>query len=51
MYLSQIAVSKQIAELEGIVGVLHFNSIRKRLVFNPSGTCYEAAIKLLLAEH
>lgn len=50
LHLSQSAVSKQIAELEDMTGVLLFERIRKRLVLSPAGTRYEAAIKPLLAQ-
>ena len=50
LHLSQSAVSKQIAELEDITGVLLFERIRKRLVLSPAGMRYEAAIKPLLAQ-
>ena len=50
LHLSQSAVSKQIAELEDMTGVLLFERIRKRLVLSTAGTRYEAAIKPLLAQ-
>ena len=50
LHLSQSAVSKQIAELEDMTGVLLFERIRKRLVLKPAGTRYEAAVKPLLAQ-
>ena len=50
LHLSQSAVSKQIAELEDMTGVLLFERIRKRLVLSPAGTRYETAIKSLLAQ-
>ena len=50
LHLSQSAVSKQIAELEDMTGVLLFERIRKRLVLSPAGARYEAAIKPLLAQ-
>lgn len=50
LHLSQSAVSKQIAELEQITGVLLFERIKKRLVLSPAGTRYEAAIRPLLAQ-
>ena len=50
LYLSQSAVSKQIAELEKITGVLLFERVRKRLVLSPAGTRYDAAIRPLLAQ-
>ena len=49
LHLSQSAVSKQIAELEQITGVLLFERVRKRLVLSPAGTRYDAAIRPLLA--
>ena len=48
--MSQSAVNKQIAELEGITGVLLFERIRKRLVLSPAGTRYAAGIKPFLAQ-
>ncbi len=48
--MSQSAVSKQIAELEDMTGVLLFERIRKRLILSPAGMRYEAAIKPLLAQ-
>ena len=50
LHLTQSAVSKQLAELEGMTGVLLFERIRKRLVLSPAGTRYEAAIKPLLSQ-
>ena len=50
LHLSQSAVSKQIADLENMTGVLLFERIRKRLVLSPAGTRYAAAIKPLLAQ-
>ena len=50
LHLSQSAVSKQIAELESMTGVLLFERIRKRLVLSQAGMRYEAAIKPLLAQ-
>ena len=50
LHLSQSAVSKQIAELEQITGVLLFERVRKRLVLSPAGTRYDAAIRPLLAQ-
>ena len=50
LHLSQSAVSKQIAELEGMTGVLLFERVRKRLVLSAAGTRYEAAIKPLLGQ-
>jgi len=48
LHLSQSAVSKQIAELESMTGVLLFERIRKRLVLSPAGSRYDAAIRPLL---
>lgn len=50
LHLTQSAVSKQIAELEDMTGVLLFERIRKRLVLKPAGMRYESAIKPLLAQ-
>ena len=50
LHLTQSAVSKQIAELEDMTGVLLFERIRKRLVLSPPGVRYEAAIKPLFAQ-
>ena len=50
LHLSQSAVSKQIAELEDMTGVLLFERVRKRLVLSAAGTRYEAAVKPLLAQ-
>lgn len=50
LHLSQSAVSKQIAELENMTGVLLFERIRKRLVLSPAGMRYEAAVKPLLVQ-
>ena len=50
LYLSQSAVSKQIAELEQMTGALQFERVRKRLVLSPAGTRYDAAIRPLLAQ-
>lgn len=50
LHLSQSAVSKQVAELEDMTGVLLFERIRKRLVLSPAGVRYEAAVKPLLAQ-
>jgi len=50
LHLSQSAVSKQIAELESMTGVLLFERIRKRLVLSPAGSRYDAAIRPLLTQ-
>ncbi len=50
LHLGQSAVSKQIAELESMTGVLLFERVRKRLVLSPAGTRYENAVKPLLAQ-
>lgn len=50
LHLTQSAVSKQIAELEDMTGVLLIERIRKRLVLSPAGMRYEAAIKPLLGQ-
>ncbi len=50
LHLTQSAVSKQIAELEQLTGVLLFERIRQRLTLTPAGLRYEAAIRPLLAQ-
>lgn len=50
LHLSQSAVSKQIAELECMTGILLFERIRRRLILSPAGMRYEAAVKPLLAQ-
>lgn len=50
LHLTQSAVSKQILELEGSLGVNLFERVRKRLVLTPAGLRYEAAVRPLLAQ-
>jgi LysR family transcriptional regulator, glycine cleavage system transcriptional activator len=50
LHLTQSAVSKQIIELEGSVGVKLFERVRKRLVLTPAGQRYEAVVRPLLAQ-
>ncbi len=50
LHLTQSAVSKQILELEGSLGVSLFERVRKRLVLTPAGMRYEAAVRVLLAQ-
>jgi LysR family transcriptional regulator, glycine cleavage system transcriptional activator len=50
LHLTQSAVSKQIIELEGSVGIKLFERVRKRLVLTPAGQRYEAAVRPLLAQ-
>ncbi|MBS7808555.1 LysR substrate-binding domain-containing protein [Variovorax sp. PCZ-1] len=50
LHLTQSAVSKQILELEGSLGVALFERVRKRLVLTPAGARYEAAVRPLLAQ-
>lgn len=50
LHLTQSAVSKQILELEGSLGVNLFERVRKRLVLTPAGARYEAAVRPLLAQ-
>jgi LysR family transcriptional regulator, glycine cleavage system transcriptional activator len=50
LHLTQSAVSKQILELEGSLGVNLFERVRKRLVLTPAGVRYEAAVRPLLAQ-
>jgi LysR family transcriptional regulator, glycine cleavage system transcriptional activator len=50
LHLTQSAVSKQILELEGSLGVALFERVRKRLVLTPAGMRYEAAVRPLLAQ-
>ena len=50
LHLTQSAVSKQILELEGSLGVNLFERVRKRLVLTPAGLRYEAAVRVLLAQ-
>lgn len=50
LHLTQSAVSKQVAELEKLTGVLLFERIRQRLTLTPAGARYEAAIRPLLAQ-
>jgi LysR family glycine cleavage system transcriptional activator len=48
--LSQSAVSKQIAELERLTGVLLFERVRQRLTLTPGGLRYEVAVRQLLTQ-
>lgn len=50
LHLTQSAVSKQILELEGSLGLSLFERVRKRLVLTPAGVRYEAAVRVLLAQ-
>ena len=50
LHLSQSAVSKQILELEGSLGVPLFERLRKRLVLTPAGLRYEHAVRVLLTQ-
>ncbi len=50
LHLTQSAVSKQILELESMLGVALFERVRKRLVLTPLGSRYEAAVRPLLAQ-
>ena len=50
LHLTQSAVSKQIKELEGWVGVPLFERNRKRLALTPAGERYEKAVRAVLAQ-
>lgn len=50
LHLTQGAVSKQILELESMLGVALFERVRKRLVLTALGSRYEAAVRPLLAQ-
>ena len=50
LHLTQSAVSKQVKELEGWVGVALFERSRKRLALTPAGMQYEKAVRALLAQ-
>lgn len=50
LHLTQSAVSKQVKELEGWVGVALFERSRKRLALTPAGAQYEKAVCALLAQ-
>ena len=49
LHLTQSAVSKQVKELEGWVGVALFERSRKRLALTPAGERYEKAVRAVLA--
>ena len=50
LHLTQSAVSKQVKELEGWVGVPLFERSRKRLALTPAGERYEKAVRGVLAQ-
>ena len=50
LHLTQSAVSKQVKELEGWVGVALFERSRKRLALTPAGERYEKAVRAVLAQ-
>ena len=50
LHLTQSAVSKQVKELEGWVGVTLFERSRKRLALTPAGERYEKAVRAVLAQ-
>ncbi|MES2613203.1 MAG: LysR substrate-binding domain-containing protein [Pseudomonadota bacterium] len=50
LHLTQSAVSKQVKELEGWVGVPLFERSRKRLALTPAGERYEKAVRAVLAQ-
>ena len=50
LHLTQSAVSKQIKELEGWVGIALFERSRKRLALTPAGERYEKAVRAVLAQ-
>ena len=50
LHLTQSAVSKQVKELEGWVGVALFERSRKRLSLTPAGERYEKAVRAVLAQ-
>ncbi|MBV7541512.1 LysR substrate-binding domain-containing protein [Acidovorax sp. sic0104] len=50
LHLTQSAVSKQVKELEGWVGVMLFERSRKRLALTPAGERYEKAVRSVLAQ-
>ena len=50
LHLTQSAVSKQIRELEHMLGVLLFERVRQRLTLTPAGSRYEAALRQVLAQ-
>ncbi len=50
LHLTQSAVSKQILELEGSLGVALFERVRKRLVLTPAGQRYAQAVQAILSQ-
>ncbi len=50
LHLTQSAVSKQIIELEGSLGVALFERVRKRLVLTPAGQRYRQAVGPILSQ-
>jgi LysR family transcriptional regulator, glycine cleavage system transcriptional activator len=50
LHLTQSAVSKQILELEGSLGVPLFERVRKRLVLTPAGQRYAQAVRPILSQ-
>ena len=50
LHLTQSAVSKQVKELEGWVGVPLFERSRKRLALTPAGERYEKAVRSVLTQ-
>jgi LysR family transcriptional regulator, glycine cleavage system transcriptional activator len=50
LHLTQSAVSKQVLELESMLGVTLFERVRKRLVLTAAGARYESAVRPLLTQ-
>lgn len=49
LHLTQSAVSKQILDLENLIGVPLFERYRKRLALTPAGARYEKSVSVLLS--
>lgn len=50
LHLTQSAVSKQVQELERLVGVALFARVRKRLQLTPAGVRYDQAVRAVLSQ-